>query len=282
MLTQWTRVIFSNNGVLTDFTLAAQNSDTIPLAMVSAEDSLYIGQHFPFNNFFLDINTVNTNAAELDIEIWQNTQFINAVDTLDGTRVSGVTLARSENVVFSPDRDESWELVEDTSEDSVPPELKAGTPIYYNLYWMRIRVTADLDVGTVLNKFGYRFADGALLSAVDPDIDKYLESWKAGKTDWDEQLQLASERVISDMKARGIIVHPGEILLMDELAWATAYKALHIIYMPLGPDFNERKVDADKAYRDIMDAQRFTIDTNRNAAQDIGEIQNKPSGQLVR
>ena len=278
----WTRVVFSDNGVLTDYTLAAQNDDTISLPMVAGEDYIYIGQHYPFNNLFIDINTANTNAAKIKIETWADKEFHPVVDILDETTSGGVSLSRSGVVQFSPDRDEGWEFSDETDDAEAPPELAAGDTNYYNLYWARISFDADLDAGTVLNLIGYRFSSTQHLEAVDPDINQFLDSWESGKTDWDEQLVLASQHVITDLQSRGLVLHAGQILRLDEVSLPTAYKCLALIYMVLGPDYEFRLEKVKQNYMELIDSKRFTFDTNKNGAEDIWEPKRSSSGRGVR
>jgi len=281
MITQWIRVIHEDDTTLTDLTLAAQNSDTMALPLVSAEDYVYIGQHFPFNNWFTDINTANSNAATWSIDVWDGSAWQAAVDILDETTVGGVPWSRSGVLQFSPDRDEGWVRTLDTSDSDGPTGL-TGLKLY-NLYWMRVKPSANLSAGTILNTFGYRFANTQMLDGIDPELSNYLTSWESGKTDWDEQLQLGSEHVISDMKSRGMVVHPGQILRIDEVGLATAYKTLiDIIYPVLGPDFDSRKEDYQKAYNKLMSIKRFTIDQNLDGQEDAREVSNTPQGVMVR
>ena len=89
MINQWTRVVHSDNGTLTDYTLAAQNDDTISLPMVAGQDYIYIGQHLPFNNIFIEVGTANAALANVKIETWSDNEFHPVVDTLDETTVAG-------------------------------------------------------------------------------------------------------------------------------------------------------------------------------------------------
>ncbi len=280
MLTQWTRIIHSDNGTLTDLTLSAQNDDTMPLPLVSAEDAILVGTHFPVNNLFFDVNTVNSNTASLVTDIWTGVEYNVNADNLDETEVAGVTMSRSGALVMVPERDKPWNRVEDTSDSNGPTELTSLK--IYNMYWSRLRVTADLSAGMILNKIGYRFANTQMLQTLDPDMDDYLATWESGKTNWDEQLQAASDQVIADMKSRGIILHPGQILRMDEVGWATAYRALMMIYPVLGTPLQFRLEDATLKYDKLMSLKRFTIDTNADGIEQRSEVINAPNGIGVR
>jgi hypothetical protein len=54
MLYQWIRVIDGDNGTLTDVSVENQEEGTtLAMDIVAAEDYIYVAQHFPFNNFWM-------------------------------------------------------------------------------------------------------------------------------------------------------------------------------------------------------------------------------------
>lgn len=280
MLAQWMRVFYSDNGVLTDYSLAAQNSDDIPLALVSAQDYVYVAQYYPFNNAFFQTKTVNALASAISVQYWTGKIWANARDVIDGTKVSGVSLARSGVVQFSPDRDEQWQNVDDTTNSNAPVELSALE--IYDLYWMRFKWSADLSLTTEVSNIGYSFCTDEMLNAIDSEINNYLTPWGGvTKTNWIEQIMLASQHVIFDLKAKGFIVAPGNILRFDDVSLATCYRALAIIYGRLGEPFRVRYQDALNSYAELISVKRFTFDANSNARVDKQEISSSVGG-LVR
>jgi hypothetical protein len=94
MLLDYIRV-FKWSAGWTDYSL--DNFDetlTVPTALTTTQ-YIYLAQKMPFNMVFVHLDTANTNAANLDIEYWDGTTWRDAVDILDGTKTSGVTLAKS-------------------------------------------------------------------------------------------------------------------------------------------------------------------------------------------
>lgn len=279
MLYQWLRVLYSDNGVLTDYSIEAQN-DTVPVAMVAEEDYIYFGQYYPFNNVYIELDTANTNASVISVEYWNSKQFVPAVDILDATKVSGITLSRNGVIQFSPDIDNNWTQVRDTSKQDAPAPLQ--TREMYDLYWARLKVSADLYAGTILKRVGYSFCTNAMLSGIDPEISQYLTPWGgSSKLNWDEQIQLASLHLVADLRGRGIVIHPGNILRFDDVALATAYRTLAIIYGPLGQAFDSRRAQALEQYEKLLNVKRFTIDSNTDGSVDRSEI-NNTVGQMIR
>lgn len=258
ILSQWIRLIRDNVSTLSDVSLAGQNdTDTIPFAMASATDFLYVGQHYPFSNLFLDTNAVNTSAASLTIEMWTGSAWDAVVDILDGTQAAGKTLARKGNVAWSTNRNSSWNWVEDTSSGG-PSELSTFT--IYNLYWLRIAVSADLSAGTILDRVTYAFCSEEQLGRINPEIDSYLSNWETGKTDWYDQIQLASTMVLADLKAKGIVFTRGQIHNYEDICTATAYRALIIILTHLGTDYKDLVASYWKNYQSLLSIKRFDID----------------------
>ena len=54
MLTNWVRVIRKDNTVYTDYSLLNDNeATTVPTDIIAADDAIYIGKVYPFNNFYI-------------------------------------------------------------------------------------------------------------------------------------------------------------------------------------------------------------------------------------
>ena len=91
------RVILSDNGTTSDLSrsvgdLFSQNST---LAIVAAEDAIYLGSDQPFNHRYIKVSTANTSTASVSVSIWTGSAFTAAVDVIDFTSVGGKTLAAS-------------------------------------------------------------------------------------------------------------------------------------------------------------------------------------------
>jgi hypothetical protein len=276
------RIFLSDNGVLTDYTIEARSAATIPAVLVTGEDYIYIGTWDPINSFFIEMGSVvNTNASVMSLEYWSNSDWEEAVDLLDYTKSSGKTLAQTGLVKFIPDRDKLISRVDDTtSSDSTPTELNDIE--IYDRYWHRLTVDATLSAGTVIKTIFYRFADTTKLNSLDPVIQNYLDSWESGKDNWDEQLMLASEEVVSDLKKRKVIRGSEELIKIDELELPTAYKALEMIYAGLGGKTELEKSEKNrKNYLNVSANINFTIDIDNNARVTPAERE-VIQGRLVR
>lgn len=276
MLYQWIRVIDSDNGTLTDFSVANQEEGTtLPLDLVATEDYIYVGQHFPFNNFWMQVDTVNSVSTEIEIDYWagRGNGWKSAVDILDGTVTSSVPLAKSGVVQFSPQRKYLWHRINDTEDEPLPSGLE--TINVFNIYWLRFRYADDLTAATKLKRLAYAFTQTQQLDNLDTQINQFQDSFESGKTDWDDEIYTASIQVVNDLRRRGLITHYGQVLRFEDVTMATDLRTLILIYENLGPGFREKLQDARAEYQKTLDLGRLTFDQNQDAFTDRGEIANK-------
>lgn len=274
MLYQYLRMIHSDNGVLKDWSLRNQEEgQTLPFALVVGEDAIYLGQHFPFNNFFIQLSVANDVAAIMQIEYWDAKEWRQAVDILDGTaNNSGVSLSKSGIVQFSPDPQYAWFITSDTKRGQFPTELE--TLNIYNVYWLRIKFSATLKATTALKRIAYAFSRHQQIDSYDAKINQYLDSFSPGKTTWDDEIVTASLMVIRDLRRKGLAQNQGEVLRLDELTIPTDWKTLQIIYRSLGGDFKDKLADAKAEYDSSIVLERYTFDKDEDAFVDRGEITN--------
>lgn len=271
MLKNYIRVFFSDNGTLTDQSIPVSDGTGFVPAVTAAEDYLYVGQYFPFNNFFFDSATGNVSGSVISVDTWNGSEWCSGVDIMDATSIGGATFAQAGVVQFEPDHDESWNRINDTS-------LETGSGLesikLYDMYWIRIGFSADPSASMSINTLFYAFCSNSQLTAINPDINEFLDKWESGKTNWNEQIMLASEHVVADLKERGLAKTNGQILRFDDVALATAYKTLSLISIPFGKAYEDKRKEYEKAYHRIMNSQRFTFDITNDGKVQLGEIQN--------
>lgn len=271
LLSQWIRVFYSDNGTVSDLSLGLQESGDVNVPFVAADDYIYIAQSMPFNNFFLEVSTPNDQASSIVIETWDGVQWRNAVDILDGTSVGGVTLARDGVIQFSPDKDEFWDLVEDSRDEPSAFGIQNDV-VLFNSYFIRVSFTADLNAATDLNRIGYLFATDEQLESIDPEIDNYLTSWGgASKTDWNEQLMLGSQFVVTALQSRGMIFSRGQILRIEDVSLAAAYRTLVLIYSKFGEGYESQRADALEQFNNFLSIQRFSFDKDQDGELSYSE-----------
>jgi hypothetical protein len=88
----------------------------------------------------------------------------------------------------------------------------------------------------------------------------------------------ASKQVVTHLKRLGLVVHPGQLMELEDVWLPTTYKALSLIYFNLGPAFNEKRLAVEKDFQESLNIRRYTFDTNAD-----GRIQKREiSGQVRR
>ena len=280
MLYEYIRVFNSDNGTLTDESLINQEDGSVlSFAFTAAEDYKYIAKFSPFNNFFIQIDTANTDASVMSIDYYDGSNWRAAVDVLDGTSTSGVTLAKSGVVQFSPNISYGWQRVNDTSDNNSPTELQ--TLNVYDAYWLRIKFSANPSAGTDVKKIAYAFTTTQQLNDLDIKIDKFFNTFATGKTDWQNEIMTASIHVVKDMMSRGLIREEGQLLRLSDVSLATDYKTLELICAALGPNQEKKREYWRSKYNEVLSQRVFSIDKDGDGRLDRQEISGT-TGSLVR
>jgi hypothetical protein len=273
MLKRWTRVLVKKDAEITDVSSASQHEGfDASLGPSSSGDAIFIGQDLPFNNVYLEMQVANAAEASLSVDCWDGRQWVPAVDVLDGT-ISGGTLGKNGCVQFVPDNDSFWTCLPDPSRTS-----DVGfTNKIYELYWLRIQSNIALDAETSIKRISYLFCENYQIKEKWSDVDLYLTKWAAGKTDWLEQIREATELMIGELKARSMIIHPGQILRYDDVNLACVYRTLMIIFARLGPSFAGHLKTASENYDLLMDNKRWTLDKNKSGKVEHEELSSSVS-----
>ncbi len=269
------RVYFSDNGTLVDISrkVGKYQSGSYSLDFVTAEDAIYIGSLVPFNHLYFKLGaTVNANAANMTIQTWNGTEFKDVVDIQDETD-TGVPLAQSGHITWTPNRLEKWHR-EHTEDNGIEKITGLGSVTVYDNYWLKVTFDADLSASLEIEWLGQLFSDDEMLGAEFPDLvrSNVLTSFQAGKTDWQEQHVKASELIIQDLVRRGVIFEKGQILDRDKLALASVSKCAEIIFSAFGDDYAEDKIRARNEYEKRVDLSVFHQDKDDDGIIDRHEI----------
>ncbi len=268
------RVLFWDDSAssFTDITKEVNTYDTGSASLTfDTGDYLYIGSFFPINHKFFKI-TANVTAASPTVEVFGASSWDPVVDILDYTESSGTSFAQTGILQFTPDRDESWNMVTDTSEEAYLTEFQNG-PVIYNKYWIRLSFDTP-GVSTDLSYVGSMFANESDVFAEYSHLrsSTLLDMWETGKTDWEEQRVLASEYVVTDLKKRSIIIERSQILDISILQEPCVHKTAAMIFSGLGPKNYESEIEnALKRYSNAINLQKFEVDANANGQKDRGE-----------
>jgi hypothetical protein len=261
----WQRVIFSDNSVLSDISVNMDDFEagieTLPI--VAAQDYLFIGSDLPFNHRYIVVSTANDVASTTGIDYWTGSEWKACVDVIDQTAISGKTLAQSGFLRWSIDTTTGNWGREQNSKDVTG---LAGTNIF-NLYWIRLKFSVNLKTTTALKFIGHKFSTDSQLFTHYPDLNRsaLMTSFKAGKTNWDDQEFMAARFIINDLKARGVILSANQILDYDTFMEPSIHRTAMTIFAGLGEAYKEHVAAALKAYDKSMEKINFNTDVDGDA-----------------
>lgn len=264
------RVIYSDNGVLTEITKQANDykAGSYEFSYVTAQDYIYIGSDLPLNHLYFKVGTtVNLVAATTTVEVWNGRAWVAAVNVSDQTNA----LAQSGFIEFIPDRDEGWEN-ESTNYKGEQITGLTGVVIY-DLYWHRISFSATLTALVDIDWVGNLFSTDNDLYAEYPVFNSSTlkGAFETSKTTWEEQHVRAAEMVIKDLKKKQIIVGPGQILVREDYRLASVSKAAQIIFTAMGDDYVDDLASAKAEYDARLDASIHQVDRDNDAILDEKE-----------
>lgn len=270
------RLFYSDNGTLSDLTTRLNDfrDGSFDLSgYVPGEDYIYIGADLPFSHKYFDLSAFNSDASNIVIEYWDNSQWRPVIDVINETLSDDATKSFTKSGIISwksPRSSQAW--VSETESSDIP---ELSSTLIYCFYWLRISFTGTLSSGTTLNHIGYKFADDNALFGEYPDLnnqqmmDAFEPTLAAGtKTDWKEQELIASSYILTRMGTAGIAFTPSQILNFDILKEPCIHKTAEIIYAALGDPYEpRRKLSADK-FNEAFSIDKFQIDTNADTKID--------------
>lgn len=267
MSRQISRIILSDNGVLSDLSSAQADPHalTSTVVLVAAEDAILIGSILPFNHRYVSVSTANTASSVLSVSLWDGSAFSAAVDLADGTSTGGKTFAQSGVISWTKDKTKNW-VKDDTADVTGLATLNI-----YNLYWAKLTVSVNLSAGTAIGYVGHRFCDENVLKAFYPDlgISSTKTNFESGKTSWDEQLILATDviirRLCSTYDLENRIASGDQVLDYQVFSEACAHKTAEIVFKAFGEPYRAQFEQAGKDFEASMKVGVSRLDLNRTA-----------------
>lgn len=263
------RILDDTTGSLRDSTLDLNDyiANSVTFEYNTGE-YIYIASEWPFSYRYFDVTTANTETSSIEIQYWDSNEWRDTVDVLDETSSGGATLAQSGYVFWGFDREYAWTLQDESKEVT-----GLSSTNIYQMYWSRIKFTANLTTTTALNYVGMKFCEDADIFAQYPDLNqsRLLRTFKTGKTDWDEQVFAASNAIVRELKRRGIIFSRSQVLEPDIFMDACIHKTAEIIYNAMGPAYLEQKENAVKLFNQAMNLKGYIVDLNADGEVDRSE-----------
>lgn len=264
------RIIYSDNGVLTDISSELNNfhSGTKAFTFVAAEDAIYIGSDLPFNQRHFELSAFNAaTSATISVSLWGSSGWESAVDVADGTSTSGKSMGQSGVVEWVPERGKSW-IKQDT--DNTITGLSSLK--IYNLYWAKITFSANISF--TASFLGYKFATDEQVGSLYPELalSTTIAQFATGKTTWFEQHCRCAEMIVRDLVSKELIASGNQLLDWSKFSESSIHKLAHIVFTAFGDDYKDNLAQADKDYySSLQNGIRYGVDKNKNATLDLSE-----------
>jgi len=266
------RVIFSDNGVLKDYTneLNCFTSKTALIDFTASADYLFIGSDLPFNNKYFYVSTVNDVASIASVDYWDGTQWVASIDIVDETSTGGKSFAQSGHINFVIDQLKTSWSCDDTH---LMTSSGLETLKIYGLYWIRVKFSVTLKVTTALQYVGQKFSEDSDLGGFYPELTlaNTMKQFLTGKTNWNDQHFIASDNVCRDLQVKGIIKNRNQILNWRIFTEAAIHKVAEIVFLAFGDDFKDNRKAAQEYYNQALKTITPQIDRNNNAILDQDE-----------
>lgn len=262
MLFDYIRIIQKDGTGFTDISYENQDESLTPSFDLDNNEFFLIGMEYPFNNFFVDIDTANENPANMTISAWDGNKWNEVVDVLDGTKLNNASFGKSGHVLFALDKQKSgWGRVNNPQVQG-PDELT--TLKIYDLYWLKVEFSGSLDAETKIRELGFAWTTGSKMKAIKAEVDRYLPSFAQGKSNWNPEIMTACKMMTTDFKKANLILGPQQVVRMDDFWLPATYKSLWLIYSSLGPAYLETANAMAHQYYKTMNVDNITLDENRD------------------
>ena len=261
------RIIYSNNGVLEDCSVALNNyaAGAKALTFVAAEDAIYIGSRLPFNHIYFKLSTPSLTASTMSVRYYDGTTWVNTVEVIDETE--GFT--KSGFVQFTPDRQSGWAM----RSTNYAGESVTGltSVVIYDLYWLKITFASNFTA--TISWVGNLFSDDSDLGVEYPDLVRpsTIANYKTGKTNWEEQHVRAAALLIDDLINKNVILGAGQILDWREFTNASIHKVAEFAFNAFGDDYVEQVISARKEYNERLSKRIYRVDRNNDAIETASE-----------
>jgi len=264
------RVIYSDNGVLTDITRKVEDykSGTHTFSYTLNQDYIYIGADLPLNCLYFKMgSTVNAVSATMSIEYWDGKDWIDMVEVIDDT----IGISQSGHVIFTPNRNNGWDKESTNDQGDIIPAL--STLKIYDLYWMRISFSATLTASTIISWIGPLFSLDNDLYAEYPIFNSSAlkTAFESGKTTWEEQHVKAASILIKDLISKNVIRSGENILKYQDFTLAAVSKCAQIIFTALGDDYVDDATRARDEYKDRLSNSQYSVDLDNDGILDAPE-----------
>ncbi len=264
------RVVYSNDGVLTDLSLDINNlyGGDSSFTFIAAEDYLFLGSPYPFNSIYFKVKTAAVTNVIPSIDYWTGNEWVPSIEAQDETN----GFKKSGYITWQINRFKSSWSREDTKHSGGGERVTGlGGVNIYDQYWARLKLSGDAVFA--LTWVGHCFITDNDLKTEYPEFKSstLLGAVESGKTTWEEQIIRASRLVIEDLIQRRIITNQSQILDRRKMESMTVSKTAEIIYNLLGDDYTDQRAAANKEYMRRVDGQILSVDLNNDGDLSLAE-----------
>jgi hypothetical protein len=256
-----TRTVYNS----TEKTAETSSLQSLPLTFeLQTSDSFYVGYHGRFSARYFVIDTANTNAATITVEYWNGSTWTAVTDLVDQTSLGGKTLAQSG--FMSWENDSTWAKT---------------TVASLELYWIRIKTSANLSSGTTIQAIQNLFSDDTLLRAYYPELVTNSQYLPEGRTNFLEQHLAAKDLVVLRMKQRQLIDDESQIIDVNDVAIGAVHACAWLIVNPIASSdpSKELRDSALKQFNEEMNRLNKSVDQNNDGV--VSEVERVSSFGMV-
>ena len=274
------RILLSKSGTITDLStnLKDYNAGSSVINLTTS-DYLYLGQMHPFNHLSFKASVLNEIVSVLTVELWDGSEWQEVVETIDETSA----FSASGLISWVPSKYKSWNKDDTVDSSGTAKITDMGDITIYDKYWARISVSVNITGTTALSWAGNIFCNDSDITGEWPAfaLSSYMTSFKAGKTDWEEQRARAASIIIDDLIKKNVINKAGQIIDIDSMRNIAVSKTAEIIFNALGTDYEDDRLKSNIEYSKRMNKSIFYIDKNKNAILDDSETTTR-EGRISR
>lgn len=279
-----TRILFSDNGTTSldlSNTLDRLEAGTWDMSGFShAQDHIYMGLDHPINSFYLHLSSADATILDkIQVEYWTNDGWTSVVDAV----VAEGDVANSGWVDFTPNKNNTWK--KESSNDGSQQVTGITDVVIYDKYWLRLSFSSSVQPDSpVMSYLGPKLCGDESFATEYPDLVRsdFKSAYSSGRTDWADIHVRATNIIFEDLKRKGVIYHPGQILRRKEWIYACISKSAQIIYAAMGDDYVDQMNMAKAEYRERFDKTLAIFDLDKDGMVDLGERMVLKQGKVLR
>jgi hypothetical protein len=232
---------------------------------LSDSNFIYMGSEGKFASRFFGLSVPNTADEELVVEYWNGSTWNSVEDLIDQT------FGLSENgFVF-------WTNKTDWMKQILPGIDKS-------LFYVRVSATGAMDLTLAFDSILDVYSDDKALEYYYPELVTDTRFLPENQTNFIPQHLASARKCVDELKSRGLVEGPDQILDGMQLTRAAVHACAMIILRPIVRDdqFLSLYEDAERSFRSAIGELTFDVDKNKDGVISEYEKQNINFVSVVR